>query len=74
MFFKHSYLLCDSTTGLALLYKTVILSMAFNTQTLLQTAESQCPMQTANEVQLNVFTPGTDQYTDILATSEKRIC
>lgn len=54
-FLKHSYLLCDSTTGLALPHRTVIVSMAFNSQPLLETAESQRPMQTANGVQLYIF-------------------
>lgn len=54
MFFK-AFLLCDSTIGLALPHKTVILSMAFNSQPLPETAESQCPMQTANEEQLYIF-------------------
>jgi len=47
-FLKHSYLLCDSTTELALPQKAVIVSMAFNSQPSLEAAESQCPMQTAN--------------------------
>lgn len=53
--FLKAFLLCDSTTGLALPHKTAIVTMAFNSQPLLETAESPCPMQTANEVQLYIF-------------------
>lgn len=51
-FFK-AFLLRDSTTALALPHTTV--STAFNSEPLLETAEFNCPMQTANEVQLYIF-------------------